>query len=118
MSMRQIRADLKALQQLQVNEFPAKWRRRHEFTNNIGDEKFKDHYVSEYTFRNNAEIESLKTHYKMQLKGFHQCFFCNRWSKEGKAGIYRPMDKRESGDNDWGDTYSCFKCVPKEYTRL
>jgi hypothetical protein len=40
----------------------------------------------------------------------------NKYSKV--AGRYMPMDKRESGDNGFGDTYACFKCVPKEYGRL
>lgn len=71
---------------------------------------------------------------KLKREGKARCFFCNRPKKIIDAGYmdiidmpdskikgklrYLPMDKRETGDNDFGDTPVCFKCVSKEYGRL
>jgi hypothetical protein len=43
-----------------------------------------------------------------------KCFFCDK----AKKGRFLPMDKRESGDNGFGDTFVCFCCVSAEYGRL
>ena len=71
---------------------------------------------------------------KLKKEGKTRCFFCNRPKKIIDAGYmeimdmpdskikgklrYLPMDKRETGDNDFGDTPACFKCIPKKYGRL
>lgn len=48
----------------------------------------------------------------------YKCFCCNKYFKEDVGGRWLPMDKRESGDNGFGYTFVCIKCVPKEYGRL
>jgi hypothetical protein len=44
----------------------------------------------------------------------NKCFVCDKITK----GRLLPMDKRERGDNGFGNTFVCFKCVPQEYGRL
>lgn len=61
--------------------------------------------------RHIKEIEQAK-------KSFYKCFVCNKYFKEGIGARYLPMDKRESGDGLFGETFVCYKCVPKEFGRL
>lgn len=52
-------------------------------------------------------------------KGLYNCFFCNKYYDEhGSKARWLPMDKREHGDNGFGDTFVCTKCVPEMYGRL
>lgn len=70
------------------------------------------------TYNNRKAILSELTRKRNAKKGIYSCFFCNHYSKENKGGRFMPMDKRESGDNGFGDTYTCYKCVGKEFGRL
>jgi hypothetical protein len=52
-------------------------------------------------------------------KGIYSCFFCNKYyDEQGSKARWLPMDKREPGDNGFGDTFVCNKCVTPEYGRL
>lgn len=52
-------------------------------------------------------------------KGLYSCFFCNKfYSEKGHKARWMPMDKREHGDNGFGDTFVCKVCVPEVYGRL
>lgn len=73
---------------------------------------------TEYHLASRREIMTrMKTITNAEI-GKYRCFFCNKFSKEGKGGRFLPMDKRESGDNGFGDTYACYKCIPEEFGRL
>jgi hypothetical protein len=72
--------------------------------------KNKNILSTEYTVMNRKEVAyRIKTIENAKIGKF-RCFFCNKFYKEGKGGRYIPMDKRERGDNGFGDTFVCNHC--------
>jgi hypothetical protein len=70
------------------------------------------------TFLNKKQIKREIIRKERAKKNIYKCFFCDKFSKEDKGGRFMPMDKRQSGDNGFGYTYACYRCVPKEFGRL
>lgn len=70
------------------------------------------------TFSNRKQIYSEILSRRNAKQNIYRCFFCNKFKKEDIGGRFMPMDKRESGDNGFGHTFACYKCVPKRFGRL
>jgi hypothetical protein len=98
---------LEGLLKSNLFKFPIKWK------HSIGDG-----WTSEQIFDSKKGVKAELTSIKMAQKKFYSCFFCNHYFKENVGGRDLPMDKREQNDNGFGDTFVCYKCVPKRFGRL
>jgi hypothetical protein len=104
---------LKGLLKSKIFKYPLRWDHPHPGKLFLGKG-----YTTSTILDNKKEVRKRLNHLEMLQKGFECCFFCDKYSKDKEGGRFLPMDKRESGDNGFGFTYACYKCIPEEYGRL